>query len=46
MSSENNLRLATNKAENMTIKRLMQDNPTMIARFAELADTNTAKEKI
>jgi hypothetical protein len=33
LSSENNLRLANNKAEDLTIKRLTSNNPTMTARF-------------
>ena len=33
--SENNLRLANNKAEDLTIKRLTRGNPTMTAAFAE-----------
>ncbi len=36
LSSENNLRLANNKAEELTIKRLTKNNPTMTAKFAEL----------
>ncbi|MBR5304015.1 MAG: DUF2130 domain-containing protein [Candidatus Gastranaerophilales bacterium] len=36
LSSENNLRLANNKAEDLTIKRLVSKNPTMAAKFAEL----------
>lgn len=36
LSSENNLRLANNKAEDLTIKRLTRGNPTMAAKFAEL----------
>ena len=35
LSSENNLRLANNKAEGLTIKRLTRGNPTMKAAFAE-----------
>ena len=38
LSSENNLRLANNKAEDLTIKRLTQKNPTMAAKFAELEE--------
>jgi hypothetical protein len=38
LSSENNLRLANNKAEDLTIKRLMRGNPTMTAKFEELTD--------
>lgn len=37
-SSENNLRLANNKAEDLTIKKLTHGNPTMKAKFDELAD--------
>ncbi len=36
LSSENNLRLANNKAEDLSIKRLTRNNPTMEAKFAEL----------
>ena len=39
VSSENNLRLANNKAEDLTIKRLTRGNPTMTARFADISDT-------
>lgn len=40
MSSENNLRLANNKAEDLSIKRLTRGNPTMSAKFAELKNEN------
>ena len=36
LSSENNLRLANNKAEDLTIKRLTRGNPTMTEKFAQL----------
>ncbi len=36
MSSESNLRLANNKADELTIKKLTQGNPTMKAKFDEL----------
>ena len=36
LSSENNLRLANNKAEDLSIKRLTRNNPTMAAKFAAL----------
>ena len=36
LSSENNLRLANNKADDLTIKRLTRGNPTMTAKFADL----------
>ena len=38
LSSENNLRLANNKAEDLTIKKLTKGNPTMIAKFEDLKD--------
>ncbi|MBX3007619.1 MAG: DUF2130 domain-containing protein [Melioribacteraceae bacterium] len=38
LSSENNLRLANNKAEDLTIKKLTSGNPTMTNMFAELSD--------
>ena len=36
LSSVNNLRLANNKAEDLTIKKLTKGNPTMTAKFDEL----------
>ena len=36
LSSENNLRLANNKAEDLSIKRLTKNNPTMAAKFEAL----------
>lgn len=36
LSSENNLRLANNKAEDLTIKRLTRGNPTMAQKFEDL----------
>ncbi|GHU66234.1 hypothetical protein AGMMS49983_15450 [Clostridia bacterium] len=38
LSSENNLRLANNKAEDLTIKKLTRGNPTMTEKFAELKE--------
>jgi len=40
LSSENNLRLANDKAQDLTIKKLTRGNPTMAAKFAELQDGN------
>lgn len=40
LSSENNLRLANNKAEDLSIKKLTRNNPTMAAKFAELQNGN------
>ncbi|MDI6031708.1 DUF2130 domain-containing protein [Flavobacterium sp. LB2P84] len=36
LSSENNLRLANNKADDLTIKKLTRGNPTMTAKFEDL----------
>ena len=36
LSSENNLRLANDKAQDLSIKRLTKGNPTMAAKFDEL----------
>lgn len=38
LSSENNLRLANNKAEDLSIKQLTKNNPTMQAKFEELKE--------
>ncbi len=38
LSSENNLRLANNKAEDLTIKKLTRGNPTMTAKFEALSN--------
>lgn len=38
LSSVNNLRLANNKAEDLTIKKLTRGNPTMTAKFEEQSD--------
>lgn len=40
LSSENNLRLANNKAEDLTIKKLTKGNPTMAQKFDELKHKN------
>jgi hypothetical protein len=37
LGSENNLRLANNKAEDLTVKKLTRGNPTMAAKFAGVA---------
>jgi len=36
LSSENNLRLANDKADNLTVKKLVRNNPTMKAKFEAL----------
>ena len=36
LSSENNLRLANNKADDLTVKKLVRGNPTMKDKFENL----------
>jgi hypothetical protein len=38
LGTDRNLRLANDKAQDVTIKRLTRGNPTMAAKFAELKD--------
>jgi hypothetical protein len=38
LGSENNLRLANNKASDLTVKKLTKNNPTMAKKFAELKE--------
>ena len=46
LSSENNLRLANDKTEDLTIKKLTHGNPTMKAKFDELKnDEETSSEE-
>ena len=40
LSSENNLRLANNKAEDLSVKKLTKNNPTMKAKFDALKLTD------
>jgi hypothetical protein len=40
LSSENNLRLANEKADDLTIKKLTHGNPTMKAKFDEMNNNN------
>ena len=49
LGSENNLRLANNKAEALTIKRLTQGNPTMKAKFdaaKQIQDSQNAPDEV
>lgn len=41
LGSENNLRLANNKADDLTVKKLTKGNPTMAAKFADLKNDAT-----
>lgn len=42
LSSENNLRLANDKAQDLTVKKLVKKNPTMAQKFADLAANKPA----
>lgn len=42
LGSERNLRLANDKAQDLTIKRLTRNNPTMKEKFAQLAEERAA----
>ena len=44
VSSENNLRLATQDTEKLTIRRLTTNNPTMKAKFDEARNAQAAVE--
>ncbi len=44
ISSENNLRLANNRAEDLTIKKLTRGNPTMKAKFDNIKTGKTPLE--
>ena len=43
ISSDRNLRLANNKTEDLTIKRLTSNNPTMSKMFEDLKENNNEK---
>jgi hypothetical protein len=45
LGSENNLRLANNKAEDLTVKKLTKGNLTMAAKFAELKNQCTSDKE-
>ncbi|MFA7257049.1 MAG: DUF2130 domain-containing protein [Kiritimatiellales bacterium] len=45
LGSENNLRLANDKAQDVTVKKLTRGNPTMAAKFAELKEGNSAEDQ-
>lgn len=40
LGSENNLRIANNKAEELTVRKLTKNNPTMAAKFKEISDNH------
>lgn len=45
LGSENNLRLANNKADDLTVKKLTKGNPTMAAKFANLKNNDIFDSK-
>ena len=45
VGSENNLRLANDKADDLTVKKLTKGNPTMAAKFAKLENDVTSEEE-
>jgi hypothetical protein len=45
IGSENNLRIANNKAEELTIKKLTYKNPTMKAKFNEISNQDVNKSE-
>jgi len=42
LGSENNLRLANNKADELSVKKLTKENPTMAMKFAEINTDNAS----
>lgn len=44
IGSDNNLRLANNKAQDVSIKKLTRGNPTMAAKFAELDKADSSDD--
>jgi len=46
LRSEDNLRIANNKADDLTVKKLTRGNPTMKAKFEEISDDTKAKQDI
>lgn len=45
LSSENNLRLANDKAQDLSVKKLVKKNPTMAQKFAALAAEQKTESK-
>lgn len=43
LGSENNLRLANNKADDLSVKKLTKKNPTMAKKFADAASADTTE---
>ena len=43
LGSEKNLRIANNKADDLSVKKLTKKNPTMAKKFADVAGTDTTE---
>ena len=43
MGADRNLRLANDKAQDVTVKKLIRRNPTMAAKFADLDSSTDQK---
>lgn len=46
LGTDRNLRLANDKAQDVTIKKLTRGNPTMAEKFAELKESDSDKDSI
>jgi hypothetical protein len=46
LGTDRNLRLANDKAQDVTIKKLTRGNPTMAAKFAELRSSWCAGPRV
>lgn len=46
LSTDRNLRLANDKAQDITIKKLTRGNPTMAAKFEELKEKDSSEDQI
>ena len=46
LGTDRNLRLANNKAQDVSIKKLTKNNPTMTAKFDELQNPNTTDSEL
>jgi hypothetical protein len=45
LKSDDNLRLANNKAEDLSVKKLTRNNPTMKEKFAAITENRDASEE-
>ena len=45
IGTDRNLRIANNKVQDITVKKFTKNNPTMIARFAEIKKQNSSSSE-